>query len=241
MKLLQKRPHARAAESEPRMLALAGREIPLRVRRHATARRIVLRIDLDSGGVSVTLPRRAALSEALALANDRADWILGCLDKLPTRVAFADGARIPFMGREVVLRQAPGATRITDDALIAGGRPEHFARRVSDALKREARRIITPRAHALAALIGKKVARISVRDTRSRWGSCAPGGALSFCWRLIFAPEWVIDYVIAHEVAHLAHPNHGPKFWAVVDQLGVRRHEARAWLDANADRLQRIG
>ncbi|MCD6073245.1 MAG: hypothetical protein K0Q70_128, partial [Rhodospirillales bacterium] len=79
------------------------------------------------------------------------------------------------------------------------------------------------------------------RDTRSRWGSCTPDGKLSFCWRLILTPEWVLDYVVAHEVAHLAHLNHGPKFWATVKSLDVKPEQARAWLDVHAERLQRIG
>lgn len=240
---MAKNPLRSAAASEARTIDVAGREIPLRVRRHATARRIVLRIDLESGGLALTLPRRAALADAYALAHDRAEWILRSLDKLPARVAFADGARIPVRGREVVIRHAPARVpaQLTDTELVVAGRPEHLARRVGDILKREARYVIVPRAYAFAATLSKSIARVSLRDTRTRWGSCAPGGALSFCWRLVMAPDWVIDYVVAHEAAHLVHPNHGPKFWATVDGLGVRRREARAWLDANADRLQRIG
>ena len=241
-KKLQAAAASRSA-TEPRTIQVAGREIPLRVRRHASARRIVLRIDLDSGGVALTLPRRAAMAEAIALAHDRADWIIRCLDKLPARIAFVEGARVPVLGRDVVVRRAAPGERpgLTERELIVTGTAEHVARRVTDILKREARRIIAPRAHVYAASLGKRVARLSVRDTRSRWGSCAPGGTLSFCWRLVLAPEWVLDYVVAHEVAHLVHANHGPKFWATVDGLGVRRRDGRAWLDANADRLQRIG
>ncbi len=225
------------------MIEIAGREVPLRVRRNSRARRIVLRIDLDSGGVALTLPRRAALADGIALVQGRADWIIRSLDRLPERIAFADGARIPVLGREVVVRQATSGlgAALAETELLVAGRPEYLARRVTDFLKREARRVIAPRAHAFAARLGKSITRIAVRDTRSRWGSCTPGGSLSFCWRLVLAPEWVLDYVVAHEVAHLVHLNHGPGFWASVDSLGVRAREARAWLDANAERLQRIG
>jgi len=229
---------------DPRILMVAGREIPLLVRRHVQARRIVLRIDLESDGVALTLPRRAALDEGLALARDRADWILKCLAKLPPRVRFVPGAVMPLMGRQVLLRHDPRAqmpVRLAGDELIIGGHIEHFQRRLTDWLKREVKRALAPRAHEMAAQLGKRVAKIAVRDTRSRWGSCAPSGNLSFCWRLVFAPEWVIDYVVAHEVAHLAHMNHSQRFWKTVDALGVRTDEARAWLDTNAERLQRIG
>jgi hypothetical protein len=229
---------------DPRTLVVAGREIPLLVRRHRQARRIVLRIDLESDGVSLTLPRRAELDEGLALAHDRADWILKCLAKLPPRVRFVPGARMPLMGAEVTLRHdahAHAPVRRVGDELIVGGRIEHFTRRLTDWLKREVRRALSPRAHQMAERLDRQVARIAVRDTRSRWGSCAPSGNLSFCWRLVFAPEWVIDYVVAHEVAHLLHMNHSARFWKTVDSLGVHTDEARSWLDANAERLQRIG
>ncbi len=228
---------------DPRTLLVAGREIPLLVRRHRQARRIVLRIDLESDGVSLTLPRRAALDEGLALARDRADWILKCLAKLPPRVRFQPGARMPLMGAEVTLRHDPDAhvpVRRVGDELIVGGHIEHFTRRLTDWLKREVRRALGPRAHQMAERLDRRVARIAVRDTRSRWGSCAPSGNLSFCWRLVFAPGWVIDYVVAHEVAHLVHMNHSARFWKTVDSLGVDTEAARAWLDDNAERLQRI-
>jgi predicted metal-dependent hydrolase len=229
---------------DPRTLLVAGREIPLLVRRHRQARRIVLRIDLESDGVSLTLPRRAALDEGLALARDRADWILKCLAKLPPRVRFQPGARMPLMGDEVTLRHDPHAhtpVRRVGDQVIVGGHIEHFTRRLTDWLKREVRQALAPRAHEMAERLGRQVARIAVRDTRSRWGSCAPSGNLSFCWRLAFAPAWVIDYVVAHEVAHLVHMNHSQRFWKTVDSLGVSTEDARSWLDDNAERLQRIG
>jgi predicted metal-dependent hydrolase len=93
----------------------------------------------------------------------------------------------------------------------------------------------------MAERLGRTITGLSVRDTRSRWGSCTPDGKLSFCWRLILTPDWVLDYVVAHEVAHLAHLNHGPKFWHTVKSLGVKPEQARAWLDVHAERLQRIG
>lgn len=235
----------RAAPSTQReVISLGGREIPLVVRRNRYARRIVLRIDVEAGGVALTLPGRTALAEGLALAHERADWVIRCLDKLPARVAFCDGAVLPLLGIDTTIRHAPerrlGVAHIGDELIVSGGR-EHLSRRVSDWLKRESKREIARRAQPMAERIGRVIAGLTVRDTRSRWGSCTPDGKLSFCWRLILTPEWVLDYVVAHEVAHLAHLNHGPKFWATVKSLGVNPEQARAWLDVHAERLQRIG
>lgn len=225
-------------------ISLGGRDIPLFVRRNRSARRVVLRIDVDAGGISLTLPGRTALSEGLALAYERADWVIRCLDKLPARIPFADGATLPLIGVDTTIRHAPG-TRLgvqhVGDELIVSGSLEHLARRIEDWLKREAKREIMRRAHPMAERLERAIAGLTVRDTRSRWGSCTPDGKLSFCWRLILTPDWVLDYVVAHEVAHLAHLNHGPKFWATVKSLGVKPDQARAWLDVHAERLQRIG
>ena len=225
-------------------ISLGGRVIPLVVRRNRQARRVVLRIDIEAGGIALTLPGRTALAEGLALAHERADWVLRCLDKLPARLPFADGATLPLLGTDMTIRHAPGTRHgvlRNGDELIVSGSPEHLSRRVGDWLKREAKREIAVRAQPMAERIERTIAALTVRDTRSRWGSCTPDGKLSFCWRLILTPEWVLDYVVAHEVAHLAHLNHGPKFWATVKSLGVKPEQARAWLDVHAERLQRIG
>ena len=225
-------------------ISLAGREIPLVVRRNRQARRVVLRIDIETGGIALTLPGRTALAEGLALAHERADWVIRCLDKLPARIPFADGAIVPLLGIDTRVRHAPetrhGVVHIDGELIVSGGR-EHLARRVEDWLKREAKREIARRAQPMAERIERAITGLTVRDTRSRWGSCTPDGKLSFCWRLILTPEWVLDYVVAHEVAHLAHLNHGPKFWQTVKSLGVNPEQSRAWLDVHAERLQRIG
>jgi predicted metal-dependent hydrolase len=225
-------------------ISLGGRLIPLVVRRNLQARRVVLRIDIEAGGISLTLPSRTPLAEGLALAHERADWVIRCLDKLPARIPFADGATLPLLGNDTTIRHAPqtrlGVLRIGGELIVSGAR-EHLPRRVGDWLKREAKREIGLRAGPMAERIERSIAALTVRDTRSRWGSCTPDGKLSFCWRLILTPEWVLDYVVAHEVAHLAHLNHGPKFWATVKSLGVNPEQARAWLNVHAERLQRIG
>jgi predicted metal-dependent hydrolase len=117
----------------------------------------------------------------------------------------------------------------------------HLARRVRDYLVAQARSELASRARRLAARIGHNVARVSVRDTKSRWGSCSGRGNLSFSWRLILVPEPVIDYVVAHEVAHLAEMNHGPRFWRLVESLSPDSAAPRAWLKRHRNRLLSYG
>jgi predicted metal-dependent hydrolase len=123
---------------------------------------------------------------------------------------------------------------------MVAGNPDFLARRVGDFLRAEAGRRLAVLARDKALLAGVAVRRVSVRDTRSRWGSCSPKGALMFCWRLLMAPPLVQDYVVAHEVAHLRHLNHGTAFWALADQLSPHRAAAEAWLAQEGPRLLRV-
>ena len=230
--------------TEAGRIEIAGRSVPVRFRPNKTARRIILRIDFETDGVVLTMPKWARQADAMALLSERTDWVLARLGALPPRIAFADGALVPVFDAPHIIRHAPGRGRAVvregGEILVSGG-AEHFARRLGDWLRAQARTEISARARPLAAGIGARIQRITVRDTRSRWGSCSGARNLSFSWRLVMAPEWVMDYVIAHEVAHLRHANHGPDFWGLVAGLGVRVKEARRWLNGNAQRLQRIG
>lgn len=140
----------------------------------------------------------------------------------------------------------PGATRhpppqAGEGIIIVPGEAEFLARRVREWLKRRAREEIVPRAEQKASEIGKRLKKISLRDTSSRWGSCSHDGNLSFSWRLIFAPAEVLDYLVCHEVAHLAHHNHGPAFWAAVRRLCPDYEKAQNWLKQHGRRLYAYG
>ncbi len=228
----------------PSILRLGNREVPLRVARHAKARHISLHVDGAAGGVRMILPRRADLREGLEFAAHKAGWLLDQIDALPARVLFGDGAVVPILGQDHVIRHDPKARRgVWREAGIiwASGQAEHLPRRVNDFLKAEARRELSSRARAKAASIGETVARVSVRETRTRWGSCGSDGCLNFCWRLILTPDYVVDYVVAHEVAHLKHMNHGKRFWALTARLTANAEDARAWLRQQGDRVLRYG
>jgi len=229
------------------MLALAEREVPLRVRESARARRITVRIDAGADSVELVLPRRVSLSAGLRFLDARRDWLAAHLAEMPEHVAFADGAIVPVLGTPHRIRhlgeRVTGARTVTiaDGEIRVVGAAPHVARRVRDHLIALARQELGQRARALAGRIDRRVARITVRDTRSRWGSCSASGALAFSWRLILAPEAVLDYVVAHEVAHLAEMNHGPRFWRTVEMLSPGSARQRGWLSRNRARLLRYG
>ena len=229
---------------DSRMIELGGREVALVVRRSARARRLAVRIPGHDDSVELVLPPRAAESDGLAFLQSRAGWVLERLARMPSRVPFADWAMLPLGGEPHPLRHIGGRgtpVRIEGGEILVTGQPEHMARRLGNWLRGEARRRIEPPAHRMAAQIGRKVSHITIRDQKSRWGSCAPGGRLSFNWRLVLAPAWVLDYVVAHEVAHIAEPNHSPAFWAVVAGLNGDAKAGRAWLRRQGMDLHRYG
>lgn len=229
---------------DSRTIQLGGREVALVVRRSPRARRLAVRIPGHDDSVELVLPTRAAESDGLAFLQSRAGWVLERLNRLPRRVPFVNGVTIPLGGEPHVLRHVGGRgapVRLEGGEILVAGQPDHMSRRVGDWLRGEARQRITPGAHRMAAEIGREITRITIRDQKSRWGSCAPGGRLSFNWRLVLAPGWVLDYVVAHEVAHLAQPNHSPAFWAVVDRLNGDAKAGRAWLRRQGMDLHRYG
>ena len=230
--------------SNLKILRLAGQDVSLDLRRDRRARRLTLRLNEATGAIHLVLPWGVPVAQGLDFAHRRRDWILKQIEGLPPRVPFEAGARVPYLGEDHEIRSLPAARRGVwreDGAILVSGRPEHLARRVGDFLKAEARRELTTRAHAKAARSGRAIARISIRDTRSRWGSCSSDGAISLSWRLVLAPEAVLDYVVAHEVAHLTHMNHGPRFWKLAAKLTPEVEAPRRWLRRNGGALHRYG
>jgi predicted metal-dependent hydrolase len=225
------------------ILRLPGGPARVEWRRSRRARRVSLRIDPREGAVVVTLPPRTGRQAGMALLMNHADWVAARLAALPGHVPFTDGAEVPLAGRAHVIHHVGGrgGVRIEGGAILVGGEAEFLARRVSDFLRAEARRRLSALAMEKAALAAVQPRRVAVKDTKSRWGSCAANRTLSFSWRLVMAPGFVQDYVAAHEVAHLRHMNHGPRFWALVEALTPHSEAAMAWLRREGPRLLRIG
>jgi len=226
------------------ILTLEERRIPLIYKKNHLAHRIILRLDQSAGNVVVVLPRRASRAEGRRFAYTNRNWIRERLNLLPEGIPFAPGRQLPFLGVPHRIRHRPKARGVVwceDGEIHVAGRIEHLARRVEDWLRLEARREIAETAHAKAALIGKRVRRVRIGDQKTRWASCSGVGELAFSWRLVLAPRFVVDYVVAHEVAHLREMNHGPRFWRLVDELTRDVRKARAWLADHGLELHRYG
>ena len=216
--------------------------LEVRVRLNPRARRMIVKVNPATGEVSVTVPSRRGLGAALDFARGEKDWIARQLAKAPGPVALVPGAVIPFRGTGHEIRTAakgPSPVWVQDGAIWVRGREVHAPRRVLDFLKTEARKTFEIRALECASRLGVKPSRITVRDTASRWGSCSSARSLSFSWRLILAPEFVLDYVVAHEVAHLREMNHSARFWAHVKSLVADIDAPQNWLKVHGRDLQR--
>lgn len=221
-----------------------GRVLPVLLKVAANTRRLSLRFDAKEDRLVVVRPKGVPAREAMAFVAARHDWIRARLAAVPPRVPFADGVAIPLLGEPHLIRHRPDARRgVWAEAGEIGvsGLPEHLPRRLEDWLKGRARAEITPRARTLAEAVGKPLGRISLRDGRTRWGSCTAKGDLSFSWRLVLAPEAVLHYVVAHEVAHLVELNHSHRFWGVVRDIAGDTTAAQRWLKDNGTRLHRYG
>lgn len=233
------------AESQQLAIEHAGASLPVTFVRSARARRVSLRVDSAHRRILLTAPTRMPLGVALRFAETQAGWIAARLKRLPARRPFVDGAEVPLFGVPHRIRHQPdarGTVWLDAGEIHVAGHAEHLSRRLRDWLIAEIRRRLIPLAHVKAARVERIVKRISVRDSRTRWGSCGPDGGLSFSWRLVLAPPEVLDYLVAHEVAHLVHKNHGPRFWALAERLCDGPMAApRAWLRANGETLLQYG
>lgn len=208
------------------------------VRRSARTRRITLRVSRADHGVTLTLPARLPLAQGLAFLQAREGWLHKAVAALPPPLLVRPGSIIPVGGADLVVTPAAvRAPRVEGGALLVpAGRPPGPV--VEAFLKHVARSQVLDACDRHAAALGRRFAAVTLRDTRSRWGSCTHDGRLMFSWRLAMAPVPVLDYVAAHEVAHLAHMDHSPAFWTAVGRLMPEYAERRAWLRRHGGALQ---
>ncbi|MDO5604773.1 MAG: SprT family zinc-dependent metalloprotease [Paracoccus sp. (in: a-proteobacteria)] len=213
-------------------------DIAVAIRRSARARRMTLRVARTGGRVVLTLPPGASLTAARDFAASKAGWLERTLAAVPGPQVVGEGARLPVAGQEVILRALP-LSRVVLSAGVLGvpqGRP--MGATVRAWLRHRAHVALREAVDRHAARLGRRPAALSLRDTRSRWGSCTHDGRLMFSWRLAMAPYEVLDYVAAHEVAHLAHMDHSPRFWAEVEALMPDHGRCRIWLRRHGAALQ---
>ena len=245
-RVLRAAPAKRMTRVKRELLKIDGKSVQVILRTNPRARRFIVKVDPATGEVSVVAPTSRSLERALDFARKEKDWIAGRLANVPEPIQLEVGSTLLFRGIEHVIRagdserspvwidrEAPRPT------MRVSGQPEHAQRRLLDWLKREARRRIDERVAEYSAMLGVKPKRITIRDTSSRWGSCSSARSLSFSWRLVLAPPNVLDYVVAHEVAHLRELNHKPRFWRLVEMIVPDIEKSQAWLSENGALLHR--
>lgn len=231
-----------------------GVDAPVEVRRHPGARRMTLRVSRTKRAVIVTVPMQCDADEAGVFLSRHLDWVRDRLGNVPLPVPFADGMVLPvrgvvhravFTGETDTPRLIETVANANDDkaafTLQIHGRRQSAHRHLKNWLVEQARSDLDGFVAHHSRVLNVKAKRIAIRDQTSRWGSCSTTGVLSFSWRLVLAPSPVLDYVAAHEVAHLAEMNHGPQFWALVRKSMPRMDEAKRWLSRYGTELHRYG
>jgi predicted metal-dependent hydrolase len=229
----------------------AGETIVVALRRATTARRFTLRVRFAARDAVLTMPSRASIREARAFAERHTAWIAARLNRLPATIPFEHGSLVPLRGVDHAVVHLPErrGTVWTEErdgietrlALCVAGKPEHVHRRVQDHFKREARRDLEDAVARHTSTLGLPPRGVGLRDPVSRWGSCSSSGSLNFSWRLVMAPPFVLDYLAAHEVAHLVHLDHSPRFWSLARDLCSETDRAEAWLSAHGAHLHKYG
>ena len=238
------RTSSRNSGPRPRTVTVNGRELPLTIRENARATRMTLRIEPGGQALKLTIPTGLPGREIEEFLTRHHGWLMTRLARVPETGPLAQDRMISIRGVDHRIEMTGKLRGLAEETeidgvptLLVSGLPEHVGRRVSDHLKRVARQQLETAVRTHAATLGKPVRAIAYKDTKSRWGSCTSEGNLAFSWRIAMAPDFVIDYLAAHEVAHLKEMNHGPNFWATCKELCPRTKEAKRWLKQNGSRL----
>jgi hypothetical protein len=253
---LQRDGLAKTAGSSAITVTHAGETLVVSLRRLSSARRFTLRVRFAARDAVLTMPARASLRDAREFTERHAAWIAARLDRLPETIPFQHGSIVPMRGveHEIVHRSGSRGTVWVEDRdpaddalddiafnLCVAGAAEHVRRRVLDYFKREARRDLEQAVERHTRALGLPSRSVGLRDTVSRWGSCSATGSLNFSWRLVMAPPFVLDYLAAHEVAHLVHLDHSKRFWTLAKRLCAETDRAEGWLSAHGAHLHKYG
>jgi predicted metal-dependent hydrolase len=219
---------------EPHAVEVGGRTLPVVVRRLSRARRMTLRLSPDGGEVRISMPDWGRTADALAFAESRREWLAKQVAALPQAEPLAAGAKFPFRGEPLVIAHSPGWPRkpvLQDGAIRLGGPTESLAQRLKRWLEGEARALLAADIADYCGRAGRPPAKLALSGANRRWGSCSPSGSIRINWRLVMAPDEVRRSVVAHEVAHLVHFDHSPRFHAILEELFEGDLKAaNAWL-----------
>ncbi|MEP5762796.1 MAG: SprT family zinc-dependent metalloprotease [Litoreibacter sp.] len=222
------------------ILLVGDPPIEVKVKRSRGVRRLSLRVSGIDGMVSLSMPARASQREAVSFLREKEPWIRGHLDKQPSGVSVKFGAEVPVEGASYKIEAYKGrVVQPNANMLLVPSDPNRAAARVQAYLKALARDRLVEASDRYARAVGRSYGRLTLRDTRSRWGSCTSEGNLMYSWRLIMAPVEVLDYVAAHEVCHLVEMNHSKAFWNEVAGLMPEYEEPRHWLRRHGASLHR--
>lgn len=217
------------------------------VKRSQRARRVALRLDPRERTVNLVVPSRMPLEKAFYFAKTHEKWVREALQNLEPPILFEDGAVLPIFGKNVTIKilRDPSLKKTsiirTPRTLIVYTYQDDPSNRIMTYLKKIAREGLKDMAEEKAMIIRRRISSVTVRDTKSRWGSCAHDRSLSFSWRLIFAPMAAIDYVVAHEVSHLIHMDHSEGFWKLCEALSDHYEKGKTWMHENGNQLMRYG
>ncbi len=230
---------------EPARISVGDEVLEVVFRRHAQARRLVLRMNATGTGVVVTVPHGVSRARALDFTHRSRGWIEERVRNRGGLIHLEPGHFLPLRGipheiRHVESRRGLVTVDPVRCVIYVPGELAHVKRRLLDFLKAEARADLEVACDTYARAMNVDFRRITIRDQRSRWGSCSASGDLSFSWRLILAPEYVLDYVAAHEVAHLRHLDHSPRFWRLVLTHCHGAHQAKNWLREEGQEVHRV-
>ena len=224
------------------VVEIDGRAVEVKPKRHATARRMVLRLDRDGVSFTLSLPKRQSLSSAKIFLETSKIWMQNTLAHRGNQMPEQMGTTLLLRGVVVEIiktEKLRGLVRfdINANTLHVPGGEAHWKRRLTEWLKQEAEKDLRAASLVYGDKMQTRFGKLTVRDQKSRWGSCTSDGALAYSWRLILAPPFVLDYVAAHEVAHLKEMNHGPRFWRLVLTHCAKTREAKQWLKLRGHEL----
>lgn len=215
-------------------------DFPVKINISPRAKKLTLRIDSKERIPVLTIPKRCSVKQVVEFATQHKPWIMESLTKIPVSKTFEDGETFSFFGQEVTIRHNPTLRRgvfIENNILYVSGEKEFLHRRIRDFIKKQAEEIFYAKSQELAQKIGCRVKDVTIKDTKSRWGSCSSMCNINYSWRIALAPEFVINYLIAHEVSHLKHQNHSRNFWNCVRTLEPECSRGRLWLKLHGKEL----
>lgn len=215
-------------------------DFDIKIIKSARAKKLTLRIDFKEHIPVLTIPNRCSSKRAVDFVEIHRQWIENCLQKLPTTKQFENGEKVSVLGQMLTICHAPQLRRgvfIEDNILYVSGELDFLHRRIKDYIKKQAKLEFYKRSKILADSLNCELNDVTIKDTKSRWGSCSSINNINYSWRIALAPQEVFEYLIAHEVAHLKHQDHSSRFWKCVSELYPKAEAGKTWLKQHSKEL----